>query len=69
MQYVRAIRKGLITFDKPKEEDGPYLLWEDDSGLTEKANHLAYIPAPKQKFPGIKCCINFAVQDDSNFVF
>ncbi|KAJ1421339.1 WD40/YVTN repeat-like-containing domain superfamily [Sesbania bispinosa] len=52
VQYVRAIRKGLITFDKPKEEDGPYLLWEDDSGLTEKANHLAYIPAPKQKFPG-----------------
>ncbi|KAL4320671.1 hypothetical protein AHAS_Ahas14G0033800 [Arachis hypogaea] len=52
VQYVRAIRKGLITFDKPKEEDGPYLLWEDDSGLTEKSNHLAYIPAPKQKLPG-----------------
>ncbi|KAI5414756.1 ribosome biogenesis protein BOP1 homolog [Lathyrus oleraceus] len=52
VQYVRAIRKGLITFDKPKEVDGPYLLWEDDSGLTEKANHLAYIPAPKQKLPG-----------------
>ncbi|CAK8564285.1 unnamed protein product [Lathyrus sativus] len=52
VQYVRAIRKGLITFDKPKEADGPFLLWEDDSGLTEKANHLAYIPAPKQKLPG-----------------
>ncbi|MED6143148.1 Ribosome biogenesis protein 1 [Stylosanthes scabra] len=52
VQYVRAIRKGLITFDKPKEEDGPYLLWEDDSGLVEKSNHLAYIPAPKQKLPG-----------------
>ncbi|XP_061375970.1 ribosome biogenesis protein BOP1 homolog [Gastrolobium bilobum] len=52
VQYVRAIRKGLITFDKPKEEDGPYLLWGDDSGSAEKANHLAYIPAPKQKFPG-----------------
>ncbi|KAK7256792.1 hypothetical protein RIF29_30281 [Crotalaria pallida] len=52
VKYVRAIRKGLITFDKPKEEDGPYLLWGDDSGLTEKANHLAYIPAPKQKIPG-----------------
>ncbi|TKY71388.1 Ribosome biogenesis protein BOP1-like [Spatholobus suberectus] len=52
VQYVRAIRKGLISFDKPKEEDGPYLLWGDDSGSTEKANHLAYIPAPKQKLPG-----------------
>ncbi|KAG4968415.1 hypothetical protein JHK87_034066 [Glycine soja] len=52
VQYVRAIRQGLITFDKPKEEDGPYLLWGDDSGSTERANHLAYIPAPKQKLPG-----------------
>ncbi|KAK7412019.1 hypothetical protein VNO78_03465 [Psophocarpus tetragonolobus] len=52
VQYVRAIRKGLITFDKPKEEDGPYHLWGDDSGSTEKANHLSYIPAPKQKLPG-----------------
>lgn len=69
VQYVRAIRKGLITFDKPKEDDGPYLLWEDDSGLTEKANHLAYIPAPKQKFPGIKCDLNFEVQYDISFAF
>ncbi|WJX21872.1 Ribosome biogenesis protein 1, variant 2 [Trifolium repens] len=52
VQYVRAIRNGSITFDKPKEEDDSYLLWEDDSGLTEKANHLAYVPAPKQKLPG-----------------
>ncbi|KAI4298956.1 hypothetical protein L6164_032461 [Bauhinia variegata] len=52
VKYVRAIRKGLITFDKPKEEDGPYLLWGDDLSSTEKANHLAYIPAPKQKLPG-----------------
>ncbi|XP_028762851.1 ribosome biogenesis protein BOP1 homolog [Neltuma alba] len=52
VKYVRAIRKGLITFDKPKEEDGPYLLWGDDSGSTEKSNHLAYIPAPKPKVPG-----------------
>ncbi|KAI9112833.1 hypothetical protein K1719_016150 [Acacia pycnantha] len=52
VRYVRAIRKGLITFDKPKEEDGPYLLWGDDSGSTEKSNHLAYIPAPKPKVPG-----------------
>lgn len=54
VKYVRAIREGLIRFDKPKEEDGPYLLWGDDSGSTEKTNHLAYIPAPKQKLPG-KC--------------
>lgn len=52
VQYVRGIRNGTITFDKPKKEDDSYLLWEDDSGLTEKANHLAYIPAPKQKLPG-----------------
>ncbi|CAL0320749.1 unnamed protein product [Lupinus luteus] len=52
VKYVRAIRKGLITFDKPKEEDGPYLLWGDDSSSIEKSKHLAYIPAPKQKIPG-----------------
>ncbi|RDX91898.1 Ribosome biogenesis protein BOP1-like protein, partial [Mucuna pruriens] len=51
VQYVRAIRAG-VRFDQPREEDGPYLLWGDDSGSTEKANHLAYIPAPKQKLPG-----------------
>ena len=68
VQYVRAIRKGLITFDKPKEKDGPYLLWGDDSGSTEKTNHLAYIPAPKQKLPGIlvKHGINFGVQKFTN---
>ncbi|KAL5165155.1 Ribosome biogenesis protein BOP1 [Glycine soja] len=42
----RAICQGLITFDKTKEEDSPYLLWGDDSGSTERANHLTYIPAP-----------------------
>ncbi|KAK9287275.1 hypothetical protein L1049_015688 [Liquidambar formosana] len=53
VEYVRAIRKGLIKFDKPKEEPRFYLLWGDDSSSTEKAAHgLAYIPAPKPKFPG-----------------
>lgn len=44
---------GLIKFDKPKEEKRFYPLWGDDSSSTEKANHLAYIPAPKPKLPGI----------------
>ncbi|KAA8536573.1 hypothetical protein F0562_029051 [Nyssa sinensis] len=53
VEYVRAIRKGLIKFDKPKEEPQIYLLWGDDSSSTEKAGHgLAYIPAPKPKLPG-----------------
>ncbi|KAJ7946583.1 Ribosome biogenesis protein BOP1-like [Quillaja saponaria] len=52
VEYIRAIRKGWIKFDKPKEEPHFSLLWADDSGLTEKANHLAYIPAPKPKLPG-----------------
>jgi len=66
VEYVRAIRKGTITFDKPKEEDGPYLLWGDDSGSTEKSNHLAYIPAPKQKLPGINCGLHFWVPKSTN---
>jgi ribosome biogenesis protein ERB1 len=44
---------GLIKFDKPKEEQHFYPLWRDDSSSTEKAKHLAYIPAPKPKLPGI----------------
>ncbi|KAE9449591.1 hypothetical protein C3L33_18511, partial [Rhododendron williamsianum] len=53
VQYVRAIRKGLIKFDKPKEEPRVYHLWGDDSSSKEKAAHgLAYIPAPKPKLPG-----------------
>lgn len=53
VQYVRAIRKGLIKFDEPKEEKPNfYLLWGDDSSAAEKANRLAYIPAPKPKLPG-----------------
>ncbi|CAL5189266.1 unnamed protein product [Lathyrus oleraceus] len=42
----------FLHFDKPKDDDGPFLLWEDDSSLTKKSNHLAYIPAPKQKLHG-----------------
>ncbi|XP_024020518.1 ribosome biogenesis protein BOP1 homolog [Morus notabilis] len=48
----RAIRKGFIKFEKPKEEPRAYLLWGDESDATEKSNHLAYIPAPKPKLPG-----------------
>lgn len=53
VQYVRAIRKGLIKLDEPKEEEQrSYLLWGDDSSATEQANRLSYIPAPKPKLPG-----------------
>lgn len=53
VRYVRAIRKGLIKFDKPKEESRFYMLWSDDSRSTEKArNGLAYIPPPRPKLPG-----------------
>lgn len=52
VQYVRAIRKGLIKFDeKPKEEPSAYLLWGDDSSAIDRQG-LAYIPAPKPKLPG-----------------
>ncbi|KAJ9158969.1 hypothetical protein P3X46_024506 [Hevea brasiliensis] len=52
VKYVRAIRKGLLKFDKPKEEPRFHLLWGGDSGSAEKAAHLSYIPAPKPKLPG-----------------
>ncbi|XP_058007088.1 ribosome biogenesis protein BOP1 homolog [Hevea brasiliensis] len=52
VKYVRAIRKGLLKFDKPKEEPRFHLLWGYDSGSAEKAAHLLYIPAPKPKLPG-----------------
>ncbi|RWR95943.1 ribosome biogenesis protein BOP1 isoform X1 [Cinnamomum micranthum f. kanehirae] len=53
VEYVRAIRKGLIKFDKPKEEPRFYLLWGDDSSSTDKSGHgLSYIPAPKPKVAG-----------------
>ncbi|KAJ6932026.1 hypothetical protein NC651_007656 [Populus alba x Populus x berolinensis] len=49
---VRAIRKGLIKFDKPKEEPHFYMLWGDDASSSEKTGHLSYIPAPKPNLPG-----------------
>ncbi|CAM8971030.1 unnamed protein product [Rhodiola kirilowii] len=52
VKLVRAIRKGLIKLDQPKEEKRIYPLWGDDSGNTGKAGGLAYIPPPKMKLPG-----------------
>ncbi|XVE83534.1 hypothetical protein DITRI_Ditri16bG0095000 [Diplodiscus trichospermus] len=52
VEYVRAIRKGLIKFDQPKEEPRFYLLWGDDSSSADRTKHLAYIPPPKPKLPG-----------------
>ncbi|CAK9313917.1 unnamed protein product [Citrullus colocynthis] len=52
VQLVRAIRNGHINFDKPKEEQHFYHLWDDYSSSTEKTTHLSYIPAPKPKLPG-----------------
>ncbi|KAJ6715512.1 RIBOSOME BIOGENESIS PROTEIN BOP1 BLOCK OF PROLIFERATION 1 PROTEIN [Salix viminalis] len=49
---VRAIRKGFIKFDKPKEEPRFYMLWGDDASSSEKTGHLSYIPAPKPNMPG-----------------
>ncbi|KAL6000958.1 Ribosome biogenesis protein 1 [Asimina triloba] len=51
VEYVRKIRKGLIKFNKPKEEPHFYLLWGDDFSSTEKALGAGY-PAPKPKLPG-----------------
>lgn len=53
MKYVRAIRKGLIKFEKQKEKPRFYMLWGDDSSSAENTRHgLSYIPAPKPKLPG-----------------
>lgn len=52
VKYVRAIRKGWIKFDKPKEEPEYYLLWGDDSAAETKRQGLSYIAAPKPKLPG-----------------
>lgn len=53
VQYVRAIRKGLIKFDKPKEEPHVYLLWGEDSTAENKRQGLSYIPPPKPKLAGM----------------
>lgn len=50
---VRAIRKGYIKFDKPKEEPRFYMLWGDEASSSEKTGHLSYIPAPKPNLPGM----------------
>ncbi|CAA6664113.1 unnamed protein product [Spirodela intermedia] len=53
VKYVRAIRKGLIKFEKQKEKPRFYMLWGDDSSSAENTRHgLSYIPAPKPKLPG-----------------
>ncbi|KAL5725175.1 Ribosome biogenesis protein 1 [Ranunculus cassubicifolius] len=53
LKLVRAIRKGHIKFDKPKEEQQLYLLWGDDSSSTERSRQgLSYIPPPKPKLAG-----------------
>ncbi|KAG9445051.1 hypothetical protein H6P81_016391 [Aristolochia fimbriata] len=63
VKYVRAIRKGLIKFDKPIEEPKFYLLWGDDSTSTEEKRHgLSYIPPPKPKFPGHEESYNPSVE-------
>ncbi|XP_021758640.1 ribosome biogenesis protein BOP1 homolog isoform X2 [Chenopodium quinoa] len=51
-KYVRAIREGRITFEKPKEKEKVYLLWGDDSSSSGKTRGLSYIPPPKAKLPG-----------------
>ncbi|GBG74592.1 hypothetical protein CBR_g19000 [Chara braunii] len=53
VKLVRAIRKGWIKEQKPKEAPKYYLLWEDDVQVSSKTvNGLAYIPPPKNKPPG-----------------
>jgi ribosome biogenesis protein ERB1 len=53
VKLVRAIRKGWISLEKPKEKPKYYMLWGDDLQAAERtANGLAYIAAPKPKLPG-----------------
>lgn len=59
LKLVRAIRKGLIKFDKPEEEPNVYLLWGDDSTSDQKSKHLTYIPPPKLKLPGENFLLTF----------
>ena len=54
VKLVRAIRKGWIKLDKPKEESNLYLLWGDETDTADnKRQGLSYIPAPKPNLPGI----------------
>ncbi|KAK8918946.1 hypothetical protein KSP39_PZI021478 [Platanthera zijinensis] len=53
VKYIRAIRKGWLKFDIPKEEPRYYLLWGEDSTSAEnKRQGLKYIPAPKPNLAG-----------------
>ncbi|KAL3697695.1 hypothetical protein R1sor_011771 [Riccia sorocarpa] len=53
VKLVRALRKGWISLEKPKEKPKYYMLWGDDLQTADKtANGLAYIPPPKTKLPG-----------------
>ncbi|KAI3831202.1 hypothetical protein MKX03_033988 [Papaver bracteatum] len=54
LRLIKAIRKGHITFEPPKEEKRIYRdLWGDDSSSTDKARQgLRFIPPPKAKLPG-----------------
>ncbi|XP_042411800.1 ribosome biogenesis protein BOP1 homolog isoform X4 [Zingiber officinale] len=63
VRYIRAIRKGFLKFDKPKEEPHVYLLWGDDSTAAENKRHgLSYIPAPKPKLAGHEESYNPSVE-------
>lgn len=53
VKLVRAIRKGWIKLDKPKEKPEFNLMWVNDLKFSDNTvNGLAYIPAPKPKLPG-----------------
>lgn len=63
VKLVRAIRKGWIKFDKPKDEPNYYLLWGDDTDTADnKRQGLSYIPAPKPNLPGHEESYNPSVE-------
>ncbi|KAM0906590.1 hypothetical protein ACQ4PT_016717 [Festuca glaucescens] len=63
VKLVRAIRKGWIKFDKPKDEANYYLLWGDDTDTADnKRQGLSYIPAPKPNLPGHEESYNPSVE-------
>ncbi|CAN6476104.1 unnamed protein product [Victoria cruziana] len=63
-KIVRAIRKGFIKLDKPKEEqDKIYDLWDDDSRPNDKAPRCSsYFPPPKPKLGGHEESIHPSVE-------
>ncbi|CAM0879740.1 unnamed protein product [Alopecurus aequalis] len=63
VKLVRAIRKGWIKFDKPKDEPDFYHLWGDDTDTADnKRQGLSYIPAPKPNLPGHEESYNPSVE-------